>query len=81
MPLNHDVRCHAHRTQIAGAKDGHVTVVSGNEVVIVAMSQLQSQCCSCNNHKVTVVVKVARLQGMRRRKDGVLRKSHRCTGK
>ena len=80
MPLNHNVGCHVHHTQIAGVKDGHITVVSRNKVVIVTMSQLQSQCCS-RNHKVAVVVEVARLQGMRRRKNGVSHKSHHRTGK
>ena len=84
VPLNRDVGCRACHTWIAGAKGGCVTVVSGNEVVIVAMSQSQSQsqsqCHSCNR-KVAVVVEVARSQGMRRRKDGVSRKSHCCTGK
>ena len=82
MPLNHDVGCCARHTQIAGVKDGRIAVVSGSEVVIVAMSQLQLQlqCCS-HNCKVAVVVKVARSQGMKRRKNGVLCKSRRHTGK
>ena len=67
---------------VAGVKDGHVAVVSGNKVIIVAISQLQlqSRYHSCN-HKVAVMVKVARSQGMRRRKDGVLCKSRHRTGK
>ena len=40
VPLNHDVRCCMHHTWVAGAKDGHVIVVSRNKVVIVAMLQL-----------------------------------------
>ena len=82
MPLNHDVGRRVHHTWVTGVKDGHVTVVSGSEVVTVAMSQSQSQsqCRSCNR-KVTVVVKIARSQGMRRRKDGVLRKLRHHTGK
>ena len=81
VPLDHDVRCHTHHTQVTGVKDGRVTVVSGNKVVIVAMSQLQLQlqCCS-HNRKVAVKVKVARSQGMRR-KDEVSHKLHHCTGK
>ena len=82
VPLDRDVGCHVHHMWVAGAKDGRVAMVSGNEVVIVAMLQLQLQlqCHSCNR-KVAVKVEVARLQGMRRRKDGVSHKSCRCTGK
>ena len=78
VPLDHDVGCRARRMWVAGVKGGRVAVVSGNEVIIVAMSQSQ---CRSRNRKVTVEVEVARSQGMRRRKDGVSRKSRRRTGK
>ena len=82
VPLDRDVGCRARRTRIAGAKGGRVAVVSGNEVVIVAMSQSQSQSqCRSRNRKVAVEVEVARSQGMRRRKNGVSRKSRRRTDK
>ena len=80
MPLDCNVGCHACRMQIAGAKDGHITVVSRNNVIIVAMSQLQLQCHS-HNRSVAVMVEVTRSQGMRRRKNGVSCKLHRHTGK
>ena len=80
VPLDRNVGCRTRRTQVAGVKDGRVAVVSGSEAVIVAMSQSQSQCCS-RNRKVTVKVKVARSQGMSRRKDGVSCKLRHHTGK
>ena len=46
VPLNRDVGCRTRCMRIAGAKGGRIAVVSGNKVVIVAMSQSQSQCRS-----------------------------------
>ena len=73
-----------HCTQVAGVKDSHVAVVSRNGVAIVAVLQSQSQsqlqCCS-HNCNVTVEDKVARSQGMRKRRNGVLHKLHCHTGK
>ena len=80
MPLNRNVGRRVHCTWVTGVKDGRVAVVSGSEVVTVTMSQSQSQCRSCNR-KVTVVVEIARSQGIRRRKDGVSRKLRHHTGK